>query len=644
MIRKFKENAWLFCSILVISLTVLFTLVKFDSFYNPKLMGEFDSYMVPTISLLNHGTMLITEEDIAQAKNDFPEFYEWISARFDAGYMESTRYGKNPFYFCTYSIVCIPFKLLLKVFSANQEYTFPLTNMFFLCGACFFTLLHLKKSIEERFWLVLALMVNPILAYISWCSAETFIYAMVIICLVFFYNEEYCKAAIAISIAGTLNITIMFFGFSVISIYLYKMFVHKKMLMTIKEEWKYIVKLAICFIPVFAPFVHNLLLVGKTNSTFSMMTLNRYWDRLLSYFFDLNLGIFPFFPIILFLFLLITIIATIKRNICILLINLGAIGVVASYSLAYHINCGMSGIARYNAWASPIFVFSVIVLYDQVFKSSIMLRIKNNIFLVSFFLSFVFLLFNFEFTSGLPKFNRLSSHILDNCSFMYNPSHTTFASRLLHVDGGYEYSTPLFYVTDNGNVTKILASCDDEEDILDKLVGDSADIEWLIKKVKNLGEGDRYISIPSNIELTWAPDYQMKEKKYLTYSNKSGLEYITQGFSQIEEFATWTDGEKVDMQFHFESGFDSNVKGIIHVVNVMSPSQNVIVFVNGSMKKREIIRSNGILEYDCYIPSNGIVKIELLLPNAASPYNLGLSQDRRKLGIGIDYIMFENYH
>ena len=56
------------------------------------------------------------------------------------------------------------------------------------------------------------LSLNPIVFYLTWISAEVFIYSLLGIAILHWTCKEYHRAAIVLSLAGTLNPTIMAIG------------------------------------------------------------------------------------------------------------------------------------------------------------------------------------------------------------------------------------------------------------------------------------------------------------------------------------------------------------------------------------------------------------------------------------------------
>lgn len=460
--------------------------------------GEEDSYMLPTISIIEHGSMLIKDVDIDLAAQDFPEFYEMFKERYDSGRMVLTRDGsRNPYYYCTYSIACIPLKLIFKLLGIPQHWAFAYTNLLLLISTSVIVFKTLKIAEYKRILLCALLFINPIFLYISWRSAETFIFCMLVLSSLWCYDRHYKKAAFVLSLAGTLNITVMFFGFIVIIdffIHLYKKTEERNIFFIIRKSFWEIIKFGFCFLIVFLPFIHNWLYVNEINSTFGMFEVKDVLGRFWAYLFDLNFGIFAYMPI-LFLGLILVFINAIKEKDyrCISFI-IGMLGIVLMYSFAFHINCGMSGISRYGAWTTACLVFIVAVFfpYEKIKKGLI------NIFFVLTILTGSALIFLSAETKSIEML-VVAKYVLNYFPQLYNPLYSTFNSRVNNKDGGYDYlaDIPIIYRDNEYRIRKVLLNGAFIPEFLESLEGDEKGITYCVKELEKYTEKDLfYLDVP----------------------------------------------------------------------------------------------------------------------------------------------------
>ena len=459
--------------------------------------GEAASYMLPTISILEHGSMIIQESDIERAAEVYPEFYGAFVERVDT--FVKTRTGDlNPYYFCTYSIACIPLMFVLKYIGLPQCLTFQFTNLFLVIFSGLFVMKKLGKTDIQKILILLLIFINPVFYYISWQSAEVFIYAILLITIAYFINKEYKRAAFWLSVAGTLNITVMFFGFVMIAdffINLYRESEENKIAVLIKNNLVKIIQYGCCFLPVFIPMIHNAMYVGEANSTFVMFqiegTLGRFW----SYLIDLNLGIFSYMPCLIILIITVSVQA-IKENTyrCFSLIC-SFLGVVMMFSLASHINSGAQGISRYGAWSNAfIILFAASYFPYEKIKSVITITLFSSSLVCSA------LLINLASYTTCLQLSLVSRKVLDYAPQLYNPLYSTFNSRVNGREGGYDYRecTPVIYRDDNACIRKVLLTGNQIEEFINCLEGSSEGIEYCKNELEKYSDKNEhfYLNIP----------------------------------------------------------------------------------------------------------------------------------------------------
>ncbi len=493
-----------FCSILLIICSV----------NEPIPIGEWDDYSLPVASIFNDHNFSISNEDISAYKQLFPEWADSIDGYSLSGYTTRSRSGEMSWYFPTYALSCIPMVLLLKILNLPLIYAFCYTNLTVFAISLIFVLYRLNVDDQKKFLLILALSINPIIFYISWISAEVYIYSMLIIGLTCWHNTWNKLAAFYISIAGTLNPTIMSVGIIMVFEYFCIIIKSKDNLVSWKKYWyslcPNIIKYGFCYIIGIIPMIYNYYNTGHINLTASNSSFIRgsesIFSRFLAYLFDLNFGILPYFTILFVLAFFFLVIATIRRYSKYLLLIIAFLLNMLLYSIMTHVNCGMSGIARYNAWNSVLLIFAVIVNYDSLLATNIFRRIIRCLFCFGIFLtgSIVFrynphLASNTDYIEMTP----IAKSILDYAPSLYNPLYSTFNSRVTHQDGGYNFITesPIIYKGSDGYVRKILASSENREELLNNYTSLSDADDWLINQINSLDRTLSYISIPRKYKI-----------------------------------------------------------------------------------------------------------------------------------------------
>ena len=607
--------------------------------------AEIDSYVLPTISIQYRGSLLMNAEDLKRAQIDYPMLYKDINGYED---LRSAKLlvlpsGKwKSYYFPIYSIICMPAKLVLQLLGMNQEWTFGITNV--LCMMALFIvllrsnrLLFIQKTIA-----ILLMMASPSFLYVKYISAETMIFSFVGIAVLLFYERKYKSAAVITTFAGMCNCTVMAIGIVFILDYYAYAFVHnkgKRFRDFIKAEFWQSVKLALCFLPIFIPFLFNFLVKAKGVSEYMYMLVQhgtlQYIGRVLSYFFDPNLGIASFAPVLEISCIGILIYAIVQKKYLAISLMSAFVATVVAYGSMWHINCGMLYCARYVYWTYPILVIFMSTVGYECIRSRYQYVAVN---LLSVFIGLILLNYNNNTYYNYLTFNNLTEKILDVAPGLYNPLHSVFNSRTLSLDGGYDYNTPVIYYNGDRYIRKILAVKDDLKKLQELCAGSDDDMKWFESQVCALSDKKSYVSIPKKYKISYAPKYEPGEY-VLFYSDSYNADKYVSGLSYKEDGFTWTDGKKVKVQCKI-----NNPAKIIHGhidLRMVNEEQSVTILAGGVEVYQNTIRNGMDIDFDFELPENGhLADIEIQLPDAASPYSRGGSSDKRVLGLAIERMIF----
>lgn len=492
--------------------------------YRPEAMGESDDYMLATEALQNHFSLEITEQDVQQAKKDFPEHAWYFQSSWDAGMPALFSLDDEnvyPWYMGTYSLLCIPMKICLEKLKLNQSYAFALTNAILAIIALWGCYSRLRISSANKLILIFMLGFSPIWGYIRWPSAEVMIFAFVILSLIFFSRKNYYLAGLFVSLAGTMNIAIMALGMFYIidfikNTYLQHCIEEKNVFKIILKERKKIILLVLCFIPSLITPVFNYMKFGLINlqSILGFATKDGYLNRAWAYLFDLNIGFLPYFAISFISFCVMIVIGLMRKQWSSLIYGGAFFGTVSLYSITYHINCGMTGLPRYSAWAFPILVFYLIV------ETNFSVSWKKNVYLVVFFFSTVFTFkVSTLFTDNLTQ-TPVAQFVLDNCPELYNPDPSIFISRVAKISGGYmpyhrnvpeavamgtnyDDYLPVVYCDKKGNVRKILVIPEIADGVISYFDGTNDEMNCIREQViekKNSG-GAFYVNSKDEVKI-----------------------------------------------------------------------------------------------------------------------------------------------
>lgn len=506
-------------SIIIIAAIILQLIVTMKPL---AVSGEMDSYMMPIISLEQRMSFFINQSDIDKARLDFPNLYSGVMGYNDLRSSKLIVIESNKWlgwYFPTYSIAALPVKLILKTLRLNQSYTLLLTNVLFYVIALIVVLKKLKITESKRLLLIILLICNPIFFYtIVWGSAESFIFSLVVMSLVFFSNKQYKTAGLLVSIAGSLNPTIMIYGAVIIVSYFVELFKKNnvkqmyEVIQILKNKFLEILKLGLCFVPSIVPFIFYYFAVGKLSVTAFAGTTNFLFERFYTYLFDLNLGIFPYFPVALILFFIIIFRGLFLRNTTAMLYLVAFFGTIFTYSMMLHINSGMTGIARYNSWVTPIMLFYIVTEGLEIVKKKLYKRVYFCSLYISSFISAIIIMFYLYVPTSYVYHTPIATAILNNFPQLYNPLYSTFISRTTHVDGGYSYTKPVIYA-DEGRIRKILVTNDTIKDLQKEISGSSGCMQMLNNKIEAVKgkSGYQYINIPRSSQCSIEIGIEKKE-------------------------------------------------------------------------------------------------------------------------------------
>jgi len=499
------------------------------AFTKANFYGEADDYIIASISIQQHGSLDIREEDIDRLEIEFPNNLERVRVLFNSENYVKDVYGRQyPFYMGTYSISVLPLKIINMIFNLPQTYVFHISNVLYYSLAMLIVYFFFRQTRKNVFLTILLLAVSPTFVYISWASAEMFISSLMIVSLVFYTNGNRYLAALFTSIAATLNIVICGFGLIMILDYFISDFNYKNKepaLNAIKRNWKKTFGLAICFSPALITPLWNLYHYHKITPQLGMAKYDVFWiNRFAAYLFDLNFGFLPYFPILLTLFFVVAIVGIYKKERTVIMLVLGFFTVVFLYSAMGHINSGMTAMARYNSWCTPFLVITVVTQYNSLFKNAKTHRRIALSLIVSAGTTFALTKTAMNYKNGsYTDFTPVAKFFLDQAPTLYNPNPFTFINRNVHIDGGYYYNAtaPFIYYTDSGSARKILIppKCNDPMKFFDfNLAANENDMNWLREQLYNTMANHAndwvYLNIDSNNNII------MKTDEISSYLNK----------------------------------------------------------------------------------------------------------------------------
>lgn len=608
----------------------------------PMPTGEWDDYSLVTASIIKERNISITKNDIKYAEELFPE---WNYNDYLLSGYEAKDGGEMSWYFPTYSIICVPLVIILSLLNIPAIYAFCYTNLLVFLIMALIIYNHKKISDKKKILLTLLLSINPIVLYFHWISAEVLIFVLIAIGMLHWTNKEYKRAAIYISLASTLNPTILCIGIIMIVEFISNIWFTNTSFNFLQKinytlsQWKKIIIYGCCYLIALVPFIYNFYNVGHINLTAAQFNVNStsttIFERFLAYLFDANFGIMPYFSFVFLLSIVLFFIAIMKREYNYIRLIISFFITVFSYSFMIHINSGMTGIARYNVWSFVIIIFAV-VLYGSNLLINLKKKVVIGVMCSLTILINLFILYSFgtgKNDYSYVSFTPFAKYILNNYPNLYNPLPSTFNSRINHIDGGYGYETPIIYTDKENNIRKILASKKDINELINKVSGSEKDMEWFLLKLNQLNDNDDYISIPKRYTLLEVNPYDINKTYSFSGEIRTAEKYVIEGLSANEITHSWTEGNLFKLSFKITDTSIKTANITFNILDVFNLSQRVLAYVNENEVFNNTVYGGQNLEFNFNIPASGIINLELQLPDAISPKELGISNDSRVLSL-----------
>lgn len=499
----------IFCAVLLLAFLVrlLFACLHTGTFF----IGEAASYSLTSVSLAHDGNGFVSSGELALAQTWFPDWASQYESFAGSGYALANG-DVVPWYFPTYSACCVPMLWLLRLLGRPMSGAFCLTN--FVLYALLLVLVFTDRrrmTLPQRILMTLLLGINPILFYLEWASAETFLYTFVALACWCWVTGRRHRAALCIALAGTMNPCALALGLVMIAEYLGGLLIQAPkgaQLRSVFAQWRSVILYGCCYLPGLVPFAYNYAICGSINLTASHSNeIADFGDgtvlrQLLAYFLDLNFGLLPYFGPLLLVALLLVVPAVRQRIPRYPLMLLAMTAMLFGCSFMANINCGMAGIARYNVWSAAALCTAVGYYLPHLLHR----RALRTLGALSAAACYLYTGLVIAWYGGLETTQNVSylyatpitELVVARWPALYHPLQSTFAARSNASPGSsFEY-----YRDDNLHLRKLLADASNREMILESVAAqDPQDLAWLEEQLQSLGETARYIDIPLQRQL-----------------------------------------------------------------------------------------------------------------------------------------------
>lgn len=601
------------------------SLVLFALLVPAKMYGDGGYYYATLISLATDGWPAMSESSRQLILSAFNlDVYKALSSQgVDGNYYS--------WHFWFYSLINIPAYYFLSLFGIDTFKSFQLTNsiltiatVYYLAGQSRFT--HFTKA-----FVVLMYLLVVSIPYILWTHPEVFSASLLLIACFEFINNRVKTTIILAALASYQNPSISLFLVPVYLYYLFSLRFHKK-LTFIEIIYKFIPVVCISFL-VFVPYIWYYSVFRMLNPIAQSLHINYFlisFDRLHSFFFDLNQGMIvsalPLIAgsVIYFFYKMVNKIKPNKYDLLLIALFLIVMPTLAQVNW----NPGQSISLRYITWAAmPLLVWLALQLEEY--------RTKLVTSVLVFFISLQMLLV-FSVYGGIFAYKSPSSvqhkpwveRIWNINPKLYNPIPEIFYERTLGREG--KPKSPVEFRNASGDLVKLLIKND--LDYEQYICGDSASLikESISYNLVKLEQGYVYLNGPFDCR------YSLPSKIHA----KNIYDKNAHGWSSLEDWGFWSNTNKTELSLKsINIDATEKIKLVIngHVFSDGNFSQKVIVKHKGVKQMYESTSRISIpLTINSADLQNTVIYFEL--PDAISPKEMGLSNDSRKLGLGISSI------
>lgn len=441
-----------------IALFLAFILIFYLVFQSPVLNygGDIAEYHGITETIIKSGSIHLTPVAEYNLKQYLPSAYFDNPGYYITG-VDGLRY---PVHFILYSILAIPIRLILHLFSINELQTLRLTNVLILFGAIAFTFKYLLKNDFKRMILLGVIIVSPLMFFLSWPGPDIFYLSLLLIATLLFLEKNYISAGIFTAIASShsqpltvLSLLMGFFG-------AYKYFKYSSKNTIALPKMRFILQLGLIPFILAIPVFYNVLFFGALSPWTKLQDgwtiLNGFGLQNISLqkfseqFLDLNLGIFFYAP--MFILTGLYFVWKYRHNLDVVFLFIAFLITAFFYQTnpAWHYGTAGYGPSRHAIFFLPLFIVFFVFFMQKTFK--------HYFLLVIFILLQIPILSMNRFTNpDLTKtlyHNQYAQFVLDRWPELYNPTPEIFVDRTNHTD--LDYPTSAVYKT-NGQCKKAYA-------------------------------------------------------------------------------------------------------------------------------------------------------------------------------------------
>ena len=407
--------------------------------------GDAFEYLYMTQAFQNHWTPNVTTQDFASSEGAIAQNQIPAPQYPNSGFFLTASGLQFSYHFWLYPLVVVPVKILLEAMGFNGLLAFQATNVLLFLSSLWSAAILARLDLGRRIAFTAFLALNPALWYLQWWSPEIFSYSFVIFALVAGTRKQYAVATVLAAFAATQNSPLLFL-------------VGHFMMLGIFDGWPkgaraqffHLVQFGLAFLPAALPYLFYLYfyqvpsLILANESGWKMI----HHQKFLDFFLDWNMGILPYMPALLFLFILGTVKAVLCRSYRSLILVVMILVAVLSTTQTHNWNSDCAGLMRYATWMTPWMAFVILQEISLAGKWRVAWW-GGLAFQCIVLASFGGVVANISYVRMTP----MAALALNHAPGWYSPYPETFIERTRHQEIKANFA---FYAAPNGSIRKIL--------------------------------------------------------------------------------------------------------------------------------------------------------------------------------------------
>lgn len=430
---------------LLILFIVIVQFAFYASYADLQWGGDIIEYYGTTESILNHVTPNLTATDQKNVEKILnPEYFTmpgWYIKGFDG--------QRYPVHFIFYSILILPIRVIFEFLHLNPLNSLRITNLLIFYGIASIIIKFFLANSFKKWAFFIVLVLSPLTSFIIWPGPDIYSMMLLLLAIFCFYKKRYKLTSVLLALSSWHSQPLLILALGSI-VY---MLVRDIQIQRTSTEQRIRINLRLITFSLFVlfllaiPYLYNfiafrvftpwVLLKDSWTELNGFGLHNASIQKLLEQFFDLNIGLFWYAPVLLVSGVWFAI-TTLKhesgklwyRKTFFVLLAILITAFFYQTNPAWHY-----GTAGYGPTRHALFIFPFLIFF---FVKQIRFQTKHIIILTLFVVSQLSI---FAFNGFLtPNFMNVLQHspsarlILDTYPQFYNPSPEIFVDRTNHTD------------------------------------------------------------------------------------------------------------------------------------------------------------------------------------------------------------------